>query len=173
MKKRILSIVLAVMLLCSIMSINAFADNEYTVTIYFEKVTRDDDDEQTVLSQTVLHNGNPISVDVDANSSLKAAIIEAVQTYPLVLSGPAWTNDGQYLKELTIDNILYRNQDSFDYDENTGLNIYVGKSWMYFIGVPSDIPDTTYDYPSVSLLNATVSDDVTITLSYETLTFTW
>ena len=171
MKKRLFAVLLAVMMLCSIMSITAFADNEYTVRIYLERVVRNEN--QSIQTQTVLNGGNYIDVDVNANSSLKAAIIKACNENPTVMSSPAWVYD-EYLSSLTVNGSTLTNHDEFYYDDpEVGMTTYVGDSWMYFFGVPSSIPATTYVYPSVSLLNATVTSNVTITLSFESQTFTW
>ncbi len=175
--KKVLAILLAVMMLCSIMSINAFADGDdppvyYTVTIYLERIIRDSNN--YVTSHSSFTNGNPVTVDVLSGSSLKAAVIKACNENPTIMDYPEWTADGQYLTSLDVNSVAKPNIDHFYYDTPTvGQTTYVGTSWMYFNDTPSNIPLTTYVYPSVSLLNEIVLGNRTITLSYEDQTFVW
>ena len=44
---------------------------------------------------------------------------------------------------------------------------------MYFNGDPSTIPADINSYPDVVLSKATVNGNVTFTLSYESMIYTW
>ena len=44
---------------------------------------------------------------------------------------------------------------------------------MYFDGEPAAMPASSYNYPDVSLGKRVVNSDMTITLSYEFLTYIW
>lgn len=171
--KKILAILLAIMMFCSIMSITAFADDQYTVTIYLERIFRDEDNE--VTTHYSLNGGVPLTIVVNSGTNLKGAINGLCNQTNPVISNSVWgNNDGEYLTSLKVGTTTFTNNDNFYYNTpSVGLTTYIGSSWMYFEGTPNNIPETTYIYPDVSLYNRTVLSNVTITLSFENQTFVW
>lgn len=173
--RKILSLVLAMVMILSL-SVTAFAADgtttTYTVSIYVQDAMRDADDN---IVYATAYNTTPITVDVEAGSTLKAAINEACNTEGSLITSPVWNpSDSQYLTALSVDGTPYENQDSFTYDSpEVGKATYEGTSWMYFDGEPSDMPASSYTYSDVSLGNRVVNSDMTITLSYEFLTYIW
>lgn len=175
MAKRILSLVLVLVMFASL-SVTAFAEDgtttTYTVSIYVQDAMRDADDN---VVYAVAYNTTPIAVNVAAGSTLKDAINEACNTEGSLITSPVWkTGDSQFLTALSVDGTPYENQDSFTYDSpEVGKATYEGTSWMYFDGEPAAMPASSYNYPDVSLGRRVVNSDMTITLSYEFLTYIW
>ncbi len=171
--KKVLSLCLVLVMLCSVMSISAFATDQYTVTIYLERIIRDEDNE--VTSHSHMNGGATLQLVVDSGTNLKTVIATLCDQTGSAITDDVWgTNDGEYLTSLKVNGVTYANNDHFyPNTPTTGKTTYIGDSWMYFEGTPSSIPETTYIYPSISLYNRTVTADTTITLSYETQTFVW
>lgn len=173
MAKRILSLVL-VLAMVTCLGVTAFADGEteqYTVSIYVQDAMRDADDN---VVYAVPYNTTPITVLVDSGATLKDAVNAACNAGSII-SSPVWkTGDSQYLNALSVNGTLYENADSFTYDSpEAGKATYEGLSWMYFDGAPEDMPASSYVYPEISLGKRTVNSDMTITLSFEYLTYIW
>lgn len=172
--KRILSMVLAlVMVMC--LSVTAFAAESsatYSVSIYVQDAMRDADDNVVYNSPYIT---SPIIVYVSEGETLKDAINAACEQTDSIISAPIWkADDSQYLISLSVAGTPYDNQDSFTYDApSVGQATYEGFSWMYFDGTPDDMPASSYTYPDVSLGNRVVTNNMTITLSYEYLTYIW
>jgi hypothetical protein len=169
--KKILSLCLVLVLLVGTFSITAFAENDrttYTVTIYLQSVSRDSSGAVVPGSTTAL-TANPVIVTVASGASYKDAIDAACAATNPVITSPSWTSGtDKYLQSLTVDGTPYANFGGY-----TGPNTYVGTSWMYFNGAPANIPNTINDYPSVVLSSAGVYSNLTFTLSYESMIYTW
>ncbi len=172
--RKALSLVCVLIMLCSSMSITAFAeDNDYTVTIYLQEVQRDSSD--AILSTTPLNNEASISVTVESGKTLKYAIQKAC-TSGTAISNDVWDTDYPiYLESLTVGDVPYTNDYEIEEDTpSTGWSTYEGQSWMFFYGTTT--PTYTADYPSGTdntLGTKTVTSDITITLSFEHTTFSW
>ena len=167
-----LVVLMVVLAMVFALSTTAFAENDrtnYTVTIYLETVKRDSTGAIISGDTVLLNNGNPVIVSVASGSSYKDAIDAACAATNPVITSPSWTSGtDKYLQSLTVDGTPYANFGGY-----TGPNTYVGTSWMYFNGGPANIPNTINDYPSIALSSARVYSNLTFTLSYESMTYTW
>ena len=172
---KILALLLALAMVF-VMSVPAFADTEtstHTVNIYVQEAERATDD--SIVSTTVHNNGQPVTVTVNDGATLKDAINIACNTPGSYISNVVWNTDfPEFLTALSLDEEVRQNQDNYIYDyPEVGKTTYQGLSWMYFNGNPSMMPASSYTYPDVSLGAKIVTEDTTITLSYESLTFVW
>lgn len=172
--RKILSLVLALVMVLSL-SVTAFATevaSEYTVTIHVKEVWRDKNG--ALVDDEWFTEGSPITVSVDAGDNLKTAIVKACQDNNSAISNDHWnTTYPEYLTSLTYNTTDYTNKDSYKYDYPTeGKATYTGTSWMFFEG--TNTPASAYaDYPEKSLEKTVVNGDITITLSFEHLTYEW
>lgn len=172
--RKILSLLL-VLAMVACLGVTAFADgetNNFTVTFYVQQAIRDADDNVTFNGDLL---DNPITVPVESGKTLKDAILAACSAEDGLLADSVWNEKSpEFLTSLTVDGDVFANEDHYQYDvPSAGKATYTGKSWMYFDGEPADMPASSYTYPSTSLGQRTVTSNMTITLSYETLTFVW
>ena len=85
-----------------------------------------------------------------------------------VVTGTDKLNSGNPVTVTVNAGTTYTNKGSYP-----NANTYIGNSWMYFNGEPSTIPADINSYPDVVLSKATVNGNVTFTLSYESMIYTW
>ncbi|MEM5768369.1 MAG: hypothetical protein AAGU23_07480, partial [Bacillota bacterium] len=172
--RRLIVIALSLIIAFSFM-VPAFAvekDLTHTVTIYVQEAIRDEND---AIQYTYVYTETPITVTVDDEDTLKFAVQKACLQTGSIITNDAWVPlYPEYLFSLDIDGIPYENDDNFSYDDPApGWATYTGLSWMYFDGDPSSMPASSYSYPITSLGATAVTEDMTITLSFEFLTFIW
>ena len=178
--KKLLSLILTLVMVVSLFTLSVSAsalDSGYTVTIYVQEAARDVDDN---IEYSYVWTDTPIVVPVESGSTLKEAI-QAAASQGQIISNDEWYDnngnpDTEWLSSLTLTeyDLTYTNENNFYYDyPEPGLATYEGFSWMYFNGTPDDMPSSAYAYPSVSLGSQTVTGNVTITLSFEYLTYVW
>lgn len=142
-------------------------ETTYTVKIYLQTATRNASG--VVTGTDKLNSGNPVTVTVNAGTTYADAIDQACATSGSGISNAVWTGTtDKYLDSLKVGDKTYTNKGSYP---NT--NTYIGNSWMYFNGEPSTIPADINSYPDVVLSKATVNGNVTFTLSYESMIYTW
>ena len=167
-----LVVLMVVLAMVFALSTTAFAENDrtnYTVTIYLETVERDSMGAIVSGSTVLLNGGNPVIVSVASGSSYKDAIDAACALTGSPMSNAVWNGTTtKYLDSLNVGATTYGTTGSYPNDHT-----YVGSSWMYFNGTPSNIPSSMYSYPSLALSAAIVNSNVTFTLSYEDITYTW
>lgn len=166
--KKVLAVIIAIMMLTSIMSVTAFAANDrqnYTVTIYVQTASRNASG--NITSTTVLNGGTPVLVSVPSGATLKDAIDTACATTGSAITNAGWTS-GMYLNSLTVNGTPYT-----EYGSYPNNHTYIGSSWMYFNDVPANTPATINNYPATALSVATVTGNTTITLSFESMIYTW
>ena len=150
--KRMLAVMLAVVMMMGLGVTSMARETTYTVKIYLQTATR---------------NASGVVTGTDKLNS--DAIDQACATSGSGISNAVWTGTtDKYLDSLKVGDKTYTNKGSYP---NT--NTYIGNSWMYFNGEPSTIPADINSYPDVVLSKATVNGNVTFTLSYESMIYTW
>ncbi len=165
--KKMLAVMLAVVMMMGLSITSMANETTYTVNIYLQTATRNASGVVTTTSE--LNSGNPVTVTVNAGTTYKAAIDQACASNGSSISDAVWTGTtDKYLNSLKVNNVSYTNTGSYPNDHT-----YIGKSWMYFDGKPSAMPANINNYPNVVLSTATVTGNVTFTLSYENMTYTW
>lgn len=169
--KKALSLCLVLVMLCSVMSISVFATDDYEVRIYVQEVYRNEFDQiastADLLEDCLPEGYDCIVVQVDAGQTLKDAIVEACGDSTWPISNASW-NNSIYLNSLYVDG------DPYTYTGQVVGNTYSGASWMFFYG--TNTPTHTIDYPDGeynTLGTKVVTENTTITLSYEHTTFSW
>lgn len=165
--KRMLAVMLAVVMMMGLGVTSMARETTYTVKIYLQTATRNASG--VVTEQTALNSGNPVTVTVNAGITYADAINQACATSGSGISDAAWTGTtDKYLESLKVGETSLKNLGTYPNDHT-----YIGKSWMYFNGEPSTIPADINSYPDVVLSKATVNGNVTFTLSYESMIYTW
>ena len=163
--KRMLAVMLAVVMMMGLGVTSR--ETTYTVKIYLQTATRNASG--VVTGTDKLNSGNPVTVTVNAGTTYADAIDQACATSGSGISNAVWTGTtDKYLDSLKVGDKTYTNKGSYP-----NANTYIGNSWMYFNGEPSTIPADINSYPDVVLSKATVNGNVTFTLSYESMIYTW
>lgn len=175
--KKVLSLALVLVMLCSVMSISVFADDDppepptYSVTFYIQQVTRDSEDN---IVGTPVSLGNFTVTGVTSGTTLKTLLHNKCQESGSIVTNDVWnTYYPIYLSSLRVNGVTKaENYDILvDYPEE-GTNTYYGYSWMFFYGTTT--PTHTVDYPdgtNNTLGTKTVEENMVVTLSYEYTTF--
>ncbi|QHI71385.1 hypothetical protein [Aminipila terrae] len=169
LNKRIFAVALALVMVFAMASVS-FAAEKTNGTVHVNIYVQEVDRMGTSPVQTVLTT-TPIQVTVQSGQSVKDAINKAVAEKSGLLTTAEWT--GNFLKSATYDGVNYINEDSYSYDETTHENVYDGLSWMYFVNTPDNMPQSTNDYPTVSMGEKLLTSDASVTLSFEALEYRW
>lgn len=165
--KRMLAVMLAVVMMMGLGVTSMARETTYAVKIYLQTATRNASG--VVTGTDKLNSGNPVTVTVNAGTTYADAIDQACATSGSGISNAVWTGTtDKYLDSLKVGDKTYTNKGSYP-----NANTYIGNSWMYFNGEPSTIPADINSYPDVVLSKATVNGNVTFTLSYESMIYTW
>lgn len=165
--KRMLAVMLAVVMMMGLGVTSMARETTYTVKIYLQTATRN---ASGVVTETdKLNSGNPVTVTVNAGTTYADAIDQACATSGSGISNAVWTGTtDKYLDSLKVGKAVKTNNGEYP-DANT----YIGESWMYFNGEPSAMPADINSYPNVVLSKAIVNGNVSFTLSFESMTYTW
>lgn len=172
LNKRIFAVVLALAMVFAMASVSFAAEQTVGTngTVHVNLYVQEVDRMGSTPVQTV-HTATPIEVTVQSGQSVKDAVNAAVADATNLLSTAEWS--GNFLKSATYNGITYLNEDSYSYDETTQENVYDGLSWMYFDNIPANMPQSTNDYPTISMGEKLLIADTSITLSFEALEYRW
>lgn len=166
-KKRIVSLVLTLTMLFA-MSSMAFAQSsaqKIRVNLYFQKTNIN----HVASDLPEISKSQPITVTINSGQTVKDAIDKAV-VQNNVLKNAVWQG-GSFLSSMKLNNTNYENVNNY-YTED-GKNVYEGTSWMYFMGTPSQMPQSINNYPTEYMNQKTLTSDSSVTLSYETMKFVY
>lgn len=165
--QKVLAVMLAVVMMMGLGVTSMARETTHTVKIYLQTATRDASGAVTATTQ--LNSGNPVVITVNDGTTYAEAIDQACTTSESGISNAVWTGTtDKYLDSLYVGGETLKNSGTYPNDHT-----YIGKSWMYFNGETSSMPKDINSYPDVVLSKAVINGNVTFTLSYESMIYTW